>query len=499
MEYAGYKPTDIVDWAGLTGKVADKITAISKDREARKQELDDIMLASQKELSKGVDLRNQSLQNVLIDGADQGRTLLNKWNADLKNGTLDPKTYKQRITNLNDYWLSLAGSAQTYDQRYEEVMSRQKPDENGKIAGSSLELELASRFGAATELKNKKIRIGEDGMVFLAEVDPNTGEIIRDITDTKSLNRPENMIVNRVYVNSEVEDMMKGFKANTQIKELARGGSKAITSIKANDFYKESKARIASTIAPNSNPRAQLSVLVDNGAIPDPEYYETESEKQQKLEEIIAQEQAIKRSVGKDLTEADIDAIELRLIKLSSQDGVINPVLTKKQQELAIQTVEQTVDMSVETLVDYNAPESYNYNRSSPQEDTPKEVWYGDYEKAYNAVMGGKLSVLNNMTGGKFNIEYEEGRGYTVKTPDGKVVGNTYKIPITNVDGLQEYLGISSLQNWTKQKEAFNAAGGLVSKPASDIPTGTRAEFKAAGWTEAQINQGIKEGSIKVK
>jgi hypothetical protein len=271
------------------------------------------------------------------------------------------------------------------------------------------------------------------------------------------------MIVNKVFLNSEVEDMMKGFKANTQIKELARGGSKAITSIKANDWYKESKARIASTIAPNSNPRAQLSVLVDNGAIPDPEFYETESEKQQKLEEIIAQEQAIKRSVGKDLTEADIDAIELRLIKLSSQDGIVNPVLTKKQQELAIQTVEQTVDMSVETLVDYNAPESYNYN---PKEDTPKEVWYGDYEKAYNAVMDGKLSVLNNMTGGKFNIEYESGKGYTVRNPNGKVVGNTDKIPIKNVDGLQEYLGISSLQNWTKQKEAFEAAqGGNASNP----------------------------------
>jgi hypothetical protein len=32
----------------------------------------------------------------------------------------------------------------------------------------------------------------------------------------------------------------------------------------------------------------------------------------------------------------------------------------------------------------------------------------------------------------------------------------------------------------------------------SSKPTGTRAEFKAAGWSDAQINQGIREGSIKV-
>ena len=475
MEYAGYKPTDIIDWAGLTGKVADKITAISKDREARKQELEDIKIASQKELSKGVDLRNQSLKSIVIDGADQGRTLINKWDAELKNGTLDPKTYKKRVANLNDNWQTLAGSAQTYDQRYEEVMKRQQPDENGKIIGSMFELELASRFGAATELKNKKIRVDEDGFVFLSEIDPTTGEIIRDITDTKSLNRPENMIVNRVYVNSEVEDMMKGFKANTQIKELARGGSKAITSIKANDFYKESKARIASTIAPNSNPRAQLSVLVDNGAIPDPEFYETESEKQQKLEEIIAQEQAIKKSVGKDLTEADIDAIELRLIKLSSQDGVINPVLTKKQQELAIQTVEQTVDMSVETLVDYNAPESYNYNRISDGGDQggnePKEnalsSTYAIVLDAWGDPEGG-ASKLTNISGGKFVFTAKKGGGYIVKDANGKEVSTIEK---NDIRAAAPLLGFGtgtgakgttgSLAEYDRQMKAYwNAKGG---------------------------------------
>jgi hypothetical protein len=475
MEYAGYKPTDIIDWAGLTGKVADKITAISKDREARKQELDDIMLASQKELSKGVDLRNQSLQNVLIDGADQGRTLLNKWNADLKNGTLDPKTYKQRITNLNDYWLSLAGSAQTYDQRYEEVMSRQQKDENGNIIGSGLELELASRFGSATELKNKKIRISDDGRVFLAELDPNTGEIVRDITDTKSLNRPENMIVNRVNVNSEVEDMMKGFKANTEIQALARGGSKAITSIKENDWYKESKARIANTIAPNSNPRAQVSVLIDNGAIPDPEFYETESEKQQKLEAIVAEEQAIKKSVGKDLTEADIDAIELRFIRLSNQDGVINPILTKKQQELAIQTVEQTVDMSVETLVDYNAPESYNYNRISdggdqggnePEENALSST-YAIVLDAWGDPKGG-ASKLTNISGGKFVFTAKKGGGYIVKDANGKEVSTIEK---NDIRAAAPLLGFGtgtgakgttgSLAEYDRQMKAYwNAKGG---------------------------------------
>jgi len=433
MEYAGYKPTDIIDWAGLTGKVADKITSISKDREARKQELEDIKIASQKELSKGVDLRNQSLQDVIIDGADQGRTLLNKWNTDLKNGVLNPKTYKQNIANLNDYWQTLAGSAQTYDQRYEEILQRQQPDENGKIIGSNLELELASRFGAATELKNKKIRIADDGRVFLAEIDPNTGEIIRDITDTKTLNRPENMIVNRVDVNSEVQEMMKGFKASDSFKALARGGSMTVTSVKENEGYKEARARIANTIAPNSNPRAQVSVLVDNGVIDGAEYYETEAEREQRFQELVASEQEIKASIGKQLTEADIDAIELKFIKLNNVDGIITPVLTQEQQKLAKDSVEATVDMDVETAIDYNAPAAYNSGGgggggggdTEPKEN-PLSSTYAIVLDAWGDPESG-ASKLTNISGGKFIFTPKVGGGYIVKDASGKEVSTIEK------------------------------------------------------------------------
>lgn len=499
MEYAGYqltdKPTDIVDWAGLTGKVADKITSISKDREARKQELDDIKTASQKEISKSVDLRNRSLQSIVIDGADQGRTLLNKWNAELKNGTLDPKTYKQRIANLNDNWQTLAGSAQTYDQRYEEVMKRQQPDENGKVIGSNFELELASRFGTATELKNKKIRVDEDGFVFLSEIDPTTGEIIRDVSDVNSLNRPENMIVNKVDVNSQVEEMMKGFKASDSFQALARGGSKTITSILNTGDFPESRKRIANAIAPDSNPKAQLSVLVDNGVIDGAEYYETESEKKQKLDALIAEEKEIKKSVGKEFTEADRAALELKFFKLENIDGIITPILTPEQQKLAKDSVEDRVNMSIETAINYNAPESYNYNGTGGG-DGDKEVDYSLYEKAYDALMTGKPEILNNMSGGKYKFTYTEGEGISVEDTEKKRVIRT---GIKELDQLRNYLGMTSISTWEKQKKAFNEAGGRVSKPASDVPTGTRAEFKAAGWTEAQINQGIKEGSIKVK
>ncbi len=432
MEYAGYQPTDIVDWAGLTGKVVDKITSISKDREARKQELDDIKAASQKEISKSVDLRNRSLQSIVIDGADQGRTLLNKWNADLKNGTLDPKIYKQRIANLNDNWQTLAGSAKTYDQRYEEVMNRQQPDENGKVIGSNFELELASRFGTATELKNKKIRVDEEGMVFLSEIDPVTGEIIRDVSDVNSLNRPENMIVNRVDVNAEVEDMMKGFKASDSFQALARGGSKNINSILNTGDFPESRKRIANAIAPDSNPKAQLSVLVDNGVIDGAEYYETEAEKKQKLDALIAEETEIKKSVGKEFTEADRAALEFKFFKLENIDGIITPILTPQQQKLAKDAVEDRVNMSIETTIDYNAPASYNYNGdggdggdAEPKEN-PLSSTYAIVLDAWGDPKGG-ASKLTNISGGKFIFTPKAGGGYIVKDANGKDVSTIEK------------------------------------------------------------------------
>ena len=513
MEYIGYQPTDIIDWAGLTTKVADKITAISKDRETRRQELDDLKTASEKEISKGLDLRNQSLQNVVIDGASQGRDLLNTWNKQLKNGEIDPKTYKQKISNLNDYWQSLAGSAQTYDNRYEEILKRQNPDENGVIAGSNLELEFASRFGAATELKNKKIRVDQDGRVFLAEIDPNTGEIIRDITDVKSLNRPENMIVNRVNMNSEVNDLMKGFKASDNFKSLVRGGSITVTSVKENDGYKETRARIANTVAPDTDPRRQVSVLVDNGVIDGPEYYETEAERKQKLEEMVANEQAIKRSIGKELTEADIDAMELKLIRLKNVDGIITPVLTNDQKSLAKKAVEQTVDMNVETIIDYNAPESYNYNNSGGgggDDKTDEPQGYSLYKALVDA--WGKpegASKLTAMSGGKFIFKAKQGGGYEVRDTDGKLVTT---IGRNDARSAAPLLGFgtgtgsagttNSLDEFDRQKKAYwSVNSGKVNNTtdkkeikASDIPS----KAKAAGYSESEYKTLLKQRGVKI-
>ena len=482
MEYAGYQPTDIIDWAGLTGKVADKITSISKDREARKQELEDIKIASEKEISKNVDLRNKSLQSIVIDGADQGRTLLNKWNAELKNGTLDPKTYKQRIANLNDNWQTLAGSAQTYDQRYEEVMKRQQPDENGRVIGSNFELELASRFGAATELKNKKIRVDEEGMVFLSEIDPTTGEIVRDVSDVNSLNRPENMIVNRVDVNSQVEEMMKGFKASDSFQALARGGSRTITSILNTGDFPESRKRIANAIAPDSNPKAQLSVLVDNGVIDGAEYYETEAEKNQKLDALIAEEKEIKKSVGKEFTEADRAALELKFFKLENVDGIITPVLTPQQQKLAKDSVEDRVNMSVETAIDYNAPAAYNSGGGGGGGDTePKEnplsSTYAIVLDAWGDPKSG-ASKLTNISGGEFIFTPKVGGGYTVKDASGKEVSTIEK---NDIRAAAPLLGFGtgtgakgttgSLAEYDRQMKAYWNAKNAGANNANTTPT----------------------------
>ena len=46
LEYAGYLPTQQIDWGSLSGKVADTITKIGEDRAARKAELQPVVYAS---------------------------------------------------------------------------------------------------------------------------------------------------------------------------------------------------------------------------------------------------------------------------------------------------------------------------------------------------------------------------------------------------------------------------------------------------------------------
>ncbi len=446
MEYAGYvSPEKSVDWQALSNQMAEKIYGIGTKREAEKEALD----------KKAKDLENivndpsimgksQTANQMFLDGAFNAKDQIWKWNKDLKAGIITPKEYSNNITNLQDNWSILALSAKTFDERYQEVLKRQ---EEG--VASNLELEFLDRFGQMANIPNTKIQVSQDGRVYMAKVDPNTGKVIGDVMDTRTMNMPENIQVNKVDVGSTVESMTEGWDPWTTFKDLGRGGELTITDIRQNEeVYGPMKAKVAEAVAPNSNPRAQVSVLVDNGVLNDPSYYMNDAEYNSKRQELIDDAIQIKKTAGSanpTLTEKEIKDLETNLIKIQKEpNGVINPVLTEEQQKLAKDRVMQDVDIRMERKVS----------------GSPKQQWSSG---------GGTTTTTTT------NKEEEMKRGYVAAA---KAFGiDPFK---TKETGSVVYSG--------------NHDFGGLSKSYQYRKTGKGIEIYNAGDLDPNTNQPIKKG-----
>ena len=119
-EYLGYVERDspnVVDWNSLSGQINEKLkTAIntrSNERDAfaqtRKRNEDAI---NSYELGQ-----NQRMNNLVLDFANEGRSLMYEWNKAADRGEMTRAEYNLRQNNLKDYQSSLANSAKTFDER----------------------------------------------------------------------------------------------------------------------------------------------------------------------------------------------------------------------------------------------------------------------------------------------------------------------------------------------------------------------------------------------
>lgn len=529
MEYAGYvSPDSFVDYEALSGKLAEKIYGIGTKRTAEKEALDKAMRDSEALINDPSALgQNQTMNTLVLDGADRAKTNIYNWNKQLKNGQISPKDYKERINTLNEYWSTLANSAKTFDQRYQEVMKRQQPDENGVIQASAYELELANRFGQMADLNNSRLQFGDNGRVYMSKVDPKTGKIVSELTDVRTINSPENIVANRIVVPTAVENLTSSWDPWTTFKDLGRGGELNIEDVRQNPQFEMMKAKVAESVASDNNPRAQVSVLVDNGVI-NADYYMNDAEYEQKKQEAIDQLKKTKETAGlkTDVSSDELKEIELSLVKLEKDpSGIINPVLSDEQKKLAKERVKQEVEIQMEKKITGSPKQQWSSGGGSTgggsgsggDDDAAMMAGYRASLEAFGidteAVKQGKVlqTGQSNFNGLSRSYQYR-------RTPEGVEV---YKSDVQFVDGkpVNNYgdpASPISLARNPKDLAQFIYGGQDIAKdqmkyekarkmylagttPKSDIPTYSKGDLKSNGWSDAQIAQAVKEGKIKVK
>jgi hypothetical protein len=339
----GYIEDSAIDWSGLTNGLSKTVYDIGEKREIRKQELDDQWTDMNTQLESAEIPENQTLGDIFLNTTNAGTSKALEWNKQLKAGKISPEQYTRLMNNLKQNFDGFVSTAATFDKRYKEYMERQQ---TGKA--SALELDFASKFGKMAELNGKSSIIDMDGNIKLANVDPATGKVT-DFYDMRTMNKPENIIDNKVILGDEVEAYTKSWESTELWKELGRNGWKSIDTARQTPGYKFARENVVKALVNESNPRKTLSILADNGGI-QLTTYTNDAEKSKLIEAAKNDLIDTKRRAGEStmLSPDELKQIELNMVKLERDPrNVFQPKLTEEQIEKARKIAGDAVDVSI--------------------------------------------------------------------------------------------------------------------------------------------------------
>ena len=436
ITYAGYVPTSRPDYSALSNDLAEKIYGVLDKRQERREKLDEIEQANQKLLNSWMPGKNQTSNDFILRGIDNMRKDALQWNKDLKAGKMTESEYVRRNRNLEEAYQMLTNVFKSRDERVDIVTQRHEPDENGNVAAPDYEMSfLLKDFGDAVSMKNKQLKTDGNGGLYIAEVDPNTGLVTNQIMDVRALSNPDNLTGVKVDLPSAIEDATKNWSPDFLWKDLGLKGEENIETIKGKDGYDQLLARTINSIASDNNPRAQLSIITDNGLInpengfeigDEPEYVKSTEEYNQALQQKIDEELQTLKDAGK--TGEELKVSPERMKKLQdliimwspNEEGAWMPQLTDEQRRLAKDAVKNQIDFSFSEKVT-GTPLQVPIGRtpsgpSGPGRQPKEEKPITKYEQMVNAWQKADFNALNGlMSGSKYTIGLgPNGKGYAV-------------------------------------------------------------------------------------
>lgn len=356
MEYLNYKPGQQVDWTKAIGGLIDTVQGIDQAKKKEAADVANQATIGMKKLDDTSDYGTPSLQELILNGANTGRDYINYWNKLYKSGKINAVDFKNRNNNLIDNWTQIANSAKTYDQRMQDVLKRQQPNEKGIPDGSAFEAYMGKKYAEFGDLKNSSIEFDDNGNAFMVKIDPNTGKI-KDRISAKEINNPGNIVDNTVKLNDIVEEYMKNFP--DWKKEV---GMKTTTDPRQNPFVAKAMASLGKAVASNS--RSKASVLTNNT---DKKYtfYSDADEFNSTMNEFISVEEEARRiSKGDEYTPMTDDEKEKfvrehanLLIKVEKdENGIMQPVLTSQQEKDVMDTIYNNMEAYMKREIELDEP-----------------------------------------------------------------------------------------------------------------------------------------------
>lgn len=409
IEYAGFVPSERLDWGKLIGGLTTTIQGIGAAREAERQSLDKLQKDNSLILQNTELGKSQNLNQLILAGSNNGREMMMQWNKELKAGIIKPIEYRNRINNLMDSWSTFANTAKTFDQQMQETLKRQQPGEDGKIPGSALEEELNLRLAQLGDLRNKKTQVDpSSGAFMIGSLDNNGMFNPNSVIDVRSISKPGNMIDNRIYLDDILESQMKGWES-----AVIEKGTMTVTDALQNPAVQRARLDLANSVL--SNPRSITGILTNNST-GNYDFYYDDNDLKSKIQDRVAKENELNKQLNKPALSGEalnkfIESEKNKFILLKQDDqGIYQPNITNTQYEEAKRVALDRIDARLEKKIELDEPQ---YHGGSTKSDNYAISTYVTSNQALNE---GNFEKLDTE---KYNFKQgvdENGKKYVLVT-----------------------------------------------------------------------------------
>lgn len=390
--YLGYKEVDkgYVDYASIAKDLSDTLAANKKEKQEKRQELEDATRETINKLGQYQEGRNQTANNIFYDFADNSKKALFELNKQLKAGGLTYNEYKKAYQNLQDGTAEIKTNLATWNQKYAELEERQR-SKNGKLPeGSEIELFMAQQYGGLLDLQKSMFYTDPVSLRVYHGQKGEDGQLIQgSIRDVLTINNKQNSRFDRVDIQGSLDGYTDKI-AKYELISTATGYILKDASLRPD--FKKFRNDVVTAILGNN--RSMASILADN-----------------------TDDYTLTTDVNK---KGDDKFIVLEY----DGNSIIQPSLTKKQEEAARGIVERAFDQRIERGMGETAESRARFAKGRETKST-----FDLFVRAMAGDSGAQTDLINRKDIGissiKFDtpVEGQEGKAkMRITTSDGKVL-----------------------------------------------------------------------------
>lgn len=462
--YIGFvAPKKTIDWSELAGGVVDTFKGIEEQRLKEQEKLTKIYQDTKFKVDNIEMGKSPSANELLLEGSTQVKENIYNASVLLKNGEMTPREYRNFINNTNASFDAMTNSIKSFDTRSAENMKRQEPDENGFVAASQVELDILGYVAQMTDLDGAEMyHDPSSGNLYMVKRDAEGN--IASTVDFNVLNKPGNIIFNKVDLNSAVSKIKETGEKDKKFKPV---GTRIVSTegVKIKEGYNEWARSQAYAVV--SNDRAAASVLIDYPSVDENDntinyitYFDSESynNKQDVIDrEIQAKEIVMDKKMSEEEKKEFSKEIEKRMIRMyQDNSGTWQPDITEDQQKKAIDVVKSKIDMSFGTS---ETSTTGSYGRGGGSGRTGGSTAAKDYPLVQSVAeewVRNDWDAINNRSKKDYKFTWS-GKDLIVED----VAEKTYKTyKNATIDDLYNYIDDVGQSTWTNQVNSWRKAGG---------------------------------------